>query len=90
MPIIVKFCQNQVPYNYTTYPNYIGHFSQLEAEEVINTRKAQRKTRTSFAHIRMRIKLIQIKIGKKHDTFVCLLRKKITNSLTITISQTQK
>lgn len=34
LPIIVKFCQNQqVPYNYTVYPNYIGHFSQLEAEE---------------------------------------------------------
>lgn len=34
LPIIVKFCQNhQVPYNYTIYPNYIGHFSQIEAEE---------------------------------------------------------
>lgn len=34
MPIIVKFCQNhQVPYNFTIYPNYIGHFSQIEAEE---------------------------------------------------------
>lgn len=33
LPIIVKFCQQpQVPYNYTIYPNYIGHFSQLEAE----------------------------------------------------------
>lgn len=34
LPIIVKFCQNQqVSYNYTIYPNYIGHFSQIEAEE---------------------------------------------------------
>lgn len=34
LPIIVKFCQNHhVPYNYTIYPNYIGHFSQIEAEE---------------------------------------------------------
>lgn len=34
LPIIVKFCQNhQVPYNFTIYPNYIGHFSQIEAEE---------------------------------------------------------
>lgn len=34
LPIIIKFCQNQlVPYNYTIYPNYIGHFSQIEAEE---------------------------------------------------------
>ncbi|XP_055306717.1 uncharacterized protein LOC129571008, partial [Sitodiplosis mosellana] len=34
LPIIVKFCQiHQVPYNYTIYPNYIGHFSQIEAEE---------------------------------------------------------
>lgn len=22
-----------MPYNYTIYPNYIGHFSQIEAEE---------------------------------------------------------
>lgn len=34
LPIIIKFCQNNlVPYNYTIYPNYIGHFSQIEAEE---------------------------------------------------------
>lgn len=33
LPIIVKFCQiPQVPYNYTIYPNYMGHFTQLDAE----------------------------------------------------------
>lgn len=33
LPIIVKFCEN-APYNYTIFPNYIGHFGQLDAEEV--------------------------------------------------------
>lgn len=33
LPIIVKFCQNhKVPYNFTVFPNYIGHFGQLEAQ----------------------------------------------------------
>ncbi|EDW79846.1 uncharacterized protein Dwil_GK18003 [Drosophila willistoni] len=32
VPIIVRFCQGQqIPYNYTVFPNYIGHFGQLEA-----------------------------------------------------------
>jgi atrial natriuretic peptide-converting enzyme len=33
LPVIVKFCQNhKLPYNYTVFPNYIGHFGQLEAQ----------------------------------------------------------
>lgn len=33
LPVILKFCQNHnIPYNYTVFPNYIGHFSQLEAQ----------------------------------------------------------
>lgn len=35
LPIIVKFCQgSQIPYNFTVFPNYIGHFGQLEAQVV--------------------------------------------------------
>lgn len=33
LPIIVKFCEN-APYNFTVFPNYIGHFGQLDADEV--------------------------------------------------------
>lgn len=33
LPVIVKFCET-APYNYTVFPNYIGHFGQLDAEEV--------------------------------------------------------
>lgn len=33
LPVIVKFCQNhQIPYNFTVFPNYIGHFAQPEAQ----------------------------------------------------------
>ncbi|XP_050092170.1 uncharacterized protein LOC126575496 [Anopheles aquasalis] len=33
LPVIVKFCQqHRVPYNFTVFPNYIGHFGQLEAQ----------------------------------------------------------
>jgi atrial natriuretic peptide-converting enzyme len=33
LPVIVKFCQNhKLPYNFTVFPNYIGHFGQLEAQ----------------------------------------------------------
>uniref|UniRef100_A0A182LTZ4 Scavenger receptor class A n=1 Tax=Anopheles culicifacies TaxID=139723 RepID=A0A182LTZ4_9DIPT len=33
LPVIVKFCQqHRVPYNYTVFPNYIGHFAQPEAQ----------------------------------------------------------
>jgi len=33
LPVIVKFCQiHKLPYNYTVFPNYIGHFGQLEAQ----------------------------------------------------------
>lgn len=36
LPIIVKFCQGpQIPYNFTVFPNYIGHFGQLETQVVI-------------------------------------------------------
>ncbi|XP_054739708.1 uncharacterized protein LOC129245529 isoform X2 [Anastrepha obliqua] len=35
LPIIVKFCQGpQIPYNYTVFPNYIGHFGQLETQDL--------------------------------------------------------
>lgn len=35
LPIIIKFCQgSQIPYNYTVFPNYIGHFGQLETQVV--------------------------------------------------------
>lgn len=35
LPVIVKFCQqHKVPYNYTVFPNYIGHFGQPEAQMV--------------------------------------------------------
>lgn len=35
LPVIVKFClNNKIPYNYTVFPNYIGHFRQLEAQTV--------------------------------------------------------
>jgi len=38
LPIIVKFCQGpQIPYNYTVFPNYIGHFGQIETQ-VVNMR----------------------------------------------------
>lgn len=34
--MIVKFCQNyKIPYNYTIFPNYIGHFGQLEAQAAL-------------------------------------------------------
>lgn len=37
LPVIVKFCQqHRVPYNYTVFPNYIGHFGQPEAQIVSN------------------------------------------------------
>ncbi|XP_019765483.1 atrial natriuretic peptide-converting enzyme isoform X2 [Dendroctonus ponderosae] len=33
LPVIVKFClQHQLPYNYTIYPNYVGHFGQRDAQ----------------------------------------------------------
>uniref|UniRef100_A0A1A9ZYU6 Lectizyme n=1 Tax=Glossina pallidipes TaxID=7398 RepID=A0A1A9ZYU6_GLOPL len=33
LPIIVKFCKGpQIPYNFTVFPNYIGHFGQLETQ----------------------------------------------------------
>ncbi|GAB0096205.1 atrial natriuretic peptide-converting enzyme isoform X1 [Sergentomyia squamirostris] len=33
LPVIVKFCQqHQLPYNFTVFPNYIGHFGQPEAQ----------------------------------------------------------
>ncbi|XP_063697849.1 uncharacterized protein LOC134828792 [Culicoides brevitarsis] len=36
LPVIVKFCQNyKIPYNYTVFPNYIGHFGQLEAQAAL-------------------------------------------------------
>ncbi|KAK9758443.1 Fz domain [Popillia japonica] len=33
LPVIVSFCQhNRVPYNFTVFPNYIGHFGQRDAQ----------------------------------------------------------
>lgn len=35
LPIIVKFCQSpEIPYNYTVYPNFAGHFNQFETISV--------------------------------------------------------
>ncbi|XP_037034832.1 atrial natriuretic peptide-converting enzyme isoform X2 [Bradysia coprophila] len=39
LPIIVKFCEN-APYNYTVFPNYIGHFGQLDADEELEAYEA--------------------------------------------------
>lgn len=40
LPIIVRFCQGpQIPYNYTVFPNYIGHFGQLETQTVSNPKE---------------------------------------------------
>ncbi|XP_053688242.1 uncharacterized protein LOC128737595 [Sabethes cyaneus] len=37
LPVIVKFCQqHKIPYNYTVFPNYIGHFGQPEAQMEID------------------------------------------------------
>lgn len=34
LPIIVKFCKGPlIPYNYTVFPNYIGHFGQIETQQ---------------------------------------------------------
>ncbi|XP_054267940.1 atrial natriuretic peptide-converting enzyme-like isoform X2 [Macrosteles quadrilineatus] len=34
LPVIVTFClQHKIPYNYTMFPNYIGHFTQRDAQQ---------------------------------------------------------
>ncbi|XP_049878889.1 atrial natriuretic peptide-converting enzyme-like [Pectinophora gossypiella] len=34
LPVIVSFChQHRVSYNYTVFPNYIGHFGQRDAQQ---------------------------------------------------------
>ncbi|XP_077291276.1 atrial natriuretic peptide-converting enzyme-like [Arctopsyche grandis] len=34
LPVIVNFCQyHRVPYNFTVFPNYIGHFGQRDAQQ---------------------------------------------------------
>lgn len=34
LPIIVTFCQqHKVPYNFTVFPNYMGHFGQRDAQQ---------------------------------------------------------
>ncbi|XP_056646933.1 atrial natriuretic peptide-converting enzyme [Diorhabda sublineata] len=34
LPVIVQFCkQHRIPYNFTVFPNYIGHFGQRDAEQ---------------------------------------------------------
>ncbi|BFG03364.1 uncharacterized protein DMAD_02643 [Drosophila madeirensis] len=41
LPIIVRFCQgSQIPYNYTVFPNYIGHFGQLETQVDLDSYEA--------------------------------------------------
>ncbi|XP_020818063.1 uncharacterized protein LOC110191533 isoform X1 [Drosophila serrata] len=41
LPIIVRFCQGpQIPYNYTVFPNYIGHFGQLETQTDLDSYEA--------------------------------------------------
>lgn len=33
LPVIVQFCQqHRIPYNYTVFPNYMGHFGQRDAQ----------------------------------------------------------
>ncbi|KAG8322784.1 hypothetical protein J6590_015775 [Homalodisca vitripennis] len=33
LPVIVSFClQHKIPYNFTMFPNYIGHFTQRDAQ----------------------------------------------------------
>jgi atrial natriuretic peptide-converting enzyme len=35
LPVIVNFCQqHRVSYNFTVFPNYIGHFGQRDAQQV--------------------------------------------------------
>lgn len=35
LPVIVSFChQHRISYNYTIFPNYIGHFGQRDAQQV--------------------------------------------------------
>ncbi|XP_022915652.1 atrial natriuretic peptide-converting enzyme-like isoform X2 [Onthophagus taurus] len=34
LPVIVSFCQqHKVPYNFTVFPNYMGHFGQRDAQQ---------------------------------------------------------
>jgi hypothetical protein len=36
LPVIVSFCQHhRIPYNFTMFPNYMGHFTQRDAQQVI-------------------------------------------------------
>jgi hypothetical protein len=35
LPVIVSFCQHhRIPYNFTMFPNYMGHFTQRDAQQV--------------------------------------------------------
>lgn len=41
LPVIVNFCKmHNVPYNYTVFPNYIGHFGQRDAEQELEMYEA--------------------------------------------------
>ncbi|XP_071441683.1 atrial natriuretic peptide-converting enzyme-like [Hetaerina americana] len=34
LPVIVSFChRHKIPYNYTMFPNYMGHFTQRDAQQ---------------------------------------------------------
>jgi atrial natriuretic peptide-converting enzyme len=38
LPVIVKFCINhKIPYNFTVFPNFIGHFGQIDAQLELET-----------------------------------------------------
>ncbi|XP_049826368.1 atrial natriuretic peptide-converting enzyme [Aethina tumida] len=38
LPVIVNFCQDhKVPYNFTVYPNYMGHFGQRDAQQELES-----------------------------------------------------
>lgn len=38
LPVIVKFCINhKIPYNFTVFPNFIGHFGQVDAQHELET-----------------------------------------------------
>ncbi|KAF9795901.1 hypothetical protein SFRURICE_017765 [Spodoptera frugiperda] len=41
LPVIVNFCQqHRIPYNFTVFPNYIGHFGQRDAQQDLEVYEA--------------------------------------------------
>jgi hypothetical protein len=40
LPVIVSFCRHyRAPYNFTMFPNYMGHFTQRDAGQVSSSVK---------------------------------------------------